>query len=250
MSDYRLLIDLHREGLRQGPGGDAETEQALTLAGLDRQAPLRVADLGCGTGAATLLLARLLPRSRITAVDFLPEFLETLGQRAGHAGLADRITPLARSMDDLPFADAELDVIWSEGAIYNIGFARGVTDWRRYLKPGGILVVSEITWLSNSRPAELQEHWDREYPEIDTAAPRIRILEQQGYALIGYFVLPETCWLEGYYRPLQARFDAFRTRNGNSVAARAVVAAEQQEIRLYETHRTQFSYGMYIARKL
>ncbi len=54
-------------------------------------------------------------------------------------------------MDKLPFGDEEFDIIWSEGAIYNIGFERGVKDWSRYLKVGGLLVVSEITWITASR---------------------------------------------------------------------------------------------------
>lgn len=40
------------------------------------------------------------------------------------------------SMENLPFGDREYDIIWSEGAIYNIGFERGVIDWNRYLKVG------------------------------------------------------------------------------------------------------------------
>jgi hypothetical protein len=44
MDDYRLLIDLHKQGSRQGTGGDVETEQALNLAMVDRAAPLK----GCG----------------------------------------------------------------------------------------------------------------------------------------------------------------------------------------------------------
>lgn len=120
MDDYKLLIDLHKEGYRQGPGGDAETELALNLAMIYRAAPLNIADIGCGTGASTILLARLL-NARITAVDFLQDFLDVLKQRAESTGVADRISPLARSMEDLPFADGELDVIWSEGAIYTLG---------------------------------------------------------------------------------------------------------------------------------
>jgi ubiquinone/menaquinone biosynthesis C-methylase UbiE len=128
MNDYRLLIDLHKQGHRQGPGGDAETERALNLAMVDRNAALKIADIGCGTGASTLLLAQLLRKSHITAVDFLQDFLDVLNKKAESAGVADRISTLARSMDDLPFADEELDVIWSEGAIYNIGFEKGVAD--------------------------------------------------------------------------------------------------------------------------
>ncbi len=246
--EYRLLIDLHKPGYRQGPGGDAETELALNLARIDRAAPLKVADIGCGTGASTLLLARLLD-ARITAVDLLQDFLDVLRERAECAGVADRISTLACSMDSLPFANEELDMIWSEGAIYNIGFARGVAGWRRFLKAGALLVASEITWLTDSRPGELQKHWDREYPEIDSASARIRILEKNGYSPVGYFVLPEHCWLDHYYRPMRARFAEFLKQHGNSEEARAVVAAEQREIELYERYKAHIGYGMYIARK-
>jgi ubiquinone/menaquinone biosynthesis C-methylase UbiE len=250
MDELQLLIDLHKDGRRQGPGGEAETELALALTGVDRRAPLHVADIGCGTGASTLVLARLLERGRVTAVDFLPQFLDLLEERAGQAGMVEKISTLACSMDDLPFADGELDLIWSEGAIYNIGFAAGVKAWKRYLKPGGVLVASEITWLTDSRPAELQAHWDAEYPEIDTAAAKIRILEQSGYAPIGYFVLPEYCWLENYFRPLQERFPVVLARYGDSREAREMVAAEEREIALYEQYKTYFSYGVYIARRV
>jgi ubiquinone/menaquinone biosynthesis C-methylase UbiE len=250
MDDFKLLIDLHKQGHRQGPGGDAETELALNLAMVDRTAPLKIADIGCGTGASTLVLARLLNNARITAVDFLQDFLDVLDEKAGHMGVADRISTLACSMDNLPFDDETLDVIWSEGAIYNIGFEKGVAEWRRYLKAGGLLVVSEITWITDSRPTELQNHWDTEYPEIDVASAKIRILEKHGYSPVGYFVLPEHCWTDQYYRPMQARFGNFLNRNGKSAESRAIVAAEQREIQLYETYKAYISYGMYIARKL
>jgi ubiquinone/menaquinone biosynthesis C-methylase UbiE len=250
MDDYTLLIDLHKQGHRQGPGGDTETELALNIAMIDRNAPLKLADIGCGTGASTLLLARLLKKSHIMAVDFLQDFLDVLNRKAESAGVTERISTLARSMYDLPFADGELDVIWSEGAIYNIGFEKGVKDWRRYLKTDGLLVASEITWISDFRPAEIQTHWDNAYPEINLASAKIRVLEKHGYSPIGYFILPERCWLETYYRPMQARFDDFLCRNGNSKEAREIVAAERNEIRLYERNKAYVSYGVYIARKL
>lgn len=249
MDDLQLLIDLHKHGRRQGPGGEAETEKAIALAGIDRHSPLRIADIGCGTGASAILLARLL-NARVTAVDFLPDFLEVLEAKAVDAGVTDRIATLACSMDELPFAQGEFDVIWSEGAIYNIGFEKGVAEWRPYLKGGGMLVLSEITWLTDRRPPELEDHWLREYPEIDLASAKIRILEKHGYSPAGYFVLPEHCWLDGYYRPMQDGFGDFLNRNGNSPEARAVVAAEQKEIDLYERYKTHFGYGVYIARRL
>lgn len=249
MADFQLLIDLHKSANRQGPGGDAETEMALSLARVDRYQPLKVADIGCGTGAATLVLARLLA-AQITAVDFLPDFLEVLKGRAASSGLAEKITPLCCSMDNLPFVNEEYDVIWSEGAIYNIGFEKGITDWKRYLKVGGILVASEITWTTASRPLKLQKHWEDEYPEIDMASSKMAVLEKNGYSPMGYFILPEYCWLDNYYRPMQNSFQSFLNRNGNSEAANAIVEAEQREIDLYEKYKTHYSYGVYIAKKL
>jgi ubiquinone/menaquinone biosynthesis C-methylase UbiE len=249
MDDFRLLIDLHKEGMRQGPGGDAQTELALELARIDRKAPLKLADIGCGTGASTLLLAKHL-NAQITAVDFLPEFLENLTVRAKQAGVADRISTLACSMDELPFADEELDIIWAEGAIYNIGFEKGVSEWRKFLKTGGVLVASEITWTTDSRPSEIQEHWDAEYPEIDVASSKIMVLEKCGYSPIGYFVLPEDCWLEEYYAPMQSRFEEFLSRRGNSEEAKAIVHAEKKEIDLYRRYKAFYSYGVYIATKI
>jgi len=249
VEQYHLLIDLHRNAHRQGPGGDAETAKALGLALVDRAAPLKIADLGCGTGASTLVLARLL-NAQITAVDIFQDFLDVLEGRAKHLGLSDKITTLACSMDNLPFEDEEYDVIWSEGAIYNIGFENGIQNWDRYLKSEGLLAVSEITWITASRPSELQKHWEGEYPEIDVASSKIGVLEKNGYSPMGYFVLPEHCWLDNYYRPMQDRFNDFLNRNDTSEEARAIVEMEKQEMDLYEKYKDYYSYGVYIARKL
>lgn len=249
MEEYQLLIDLHKRAKRQGPGGDVETKKAIDLAMLDRSAPLKVADIGCGTGSATMLLARSL-NAQITAVDFLPDFIEVLKTKAENEGLTEKINPLVCSMDKLQFANEEFDVIWSEGAIYNMGFENGIKNWKRFLKPGGILVVSEITWTTNDRPSEIQEHWESEYSEIDTASTKMRILENSGYSPVAYFVLPEHCWLDNYYRPMQNSFADFLARNANSENAQEIVEAEKKEIALYKKYKDYYGYGVYVARKL
>ena len=62
-------------------------------------------------------------------------------------------------MDNLPFQNEELDLIWSEGAIYNIGFERGMNEWNKYLKKGGFIAVSEASWFTSERPAEIEDFW-------------------------------------------------------------------------------------------
>ena len=249
MDDYQLLADLHKGAKRQGPGGDLETRKAIHLAMLDPSVPLKIADIGCGTGASTLQLARQL-NARITAIDFLPDFIETLKDHAENEGLTDKINPLACSMENLPFDDGEYDAIWSEGAIYNMGFEKGINNWRRFLKPEGILVVSEITWITGDRPSEIEKYWEAEYPEIATAASKISLLEKSGYSPLAYFVLPEHCWLENYYRPLQHRFKTFLDRHSNHEEAQAIIEAETKEIALYEKYKAYYGYGVYISKKM
>jgi len=118
------------------------------------------------------------------------------------------------------------------------------------LQPGGLLVVSEITWTTSDRPFEIQKYWEAEYPEIDTASSKINILERSGYSPVAYFVLPERCWLENYYRPMQNSFAEFLARHSYSEKAQTIVEAENKEIALYEKYREYYSYGVYVARKL
>lgn len=248
MDELTLLADLHKAGLRQGPGSPDVTRRAMVLAGLDGSRPLEIADIGCGTGAASLELARMLD-ARITAVDFLPSFLDVLRQRAQAQGLG-RIITLEASMDALPFTDASFDVIWSEGAVYNMGFEAGIAAWKRFLKPGGKLVLSEITWTTAARPQTITDYWAAQYPEIDTASAKLAVLERHGYRPEGYFLLPFCCWQEHYYGPLRERFPAFLDRHGHSPQAAAIVAAEEEEMALYQRYGQFYSYGMYVAAKV
>lgn len=244
----QLLTELHVGNERQGPGSTELTLRALELSGLKPDARLRVADIGCGTGASTLVLAKELG-AQVVAVDMLAAFLRQLEERAAAADLTSQITTVEADMESLHFEDESLDAIWSEGAIYNIGFERGVREWRRFLKPGGVLAVSELTWITGIRPAELQEHWDREYPEVATASSKISVLEQNGYTPVGYFVLPESAWMEGYYGPLQAQFGDFLRSNPGDETASFLLEAENAEIALYERNRAFVSYGFYVARR-
>lgn len=246
--NFDLLIDLHRNADYLGPGGEAETLRALALSRLAPASKLAVADLGCGTGASARVLARALD-APILALDRFTPFLEELADRARNENLADRVIPVAGDLGDLPISDACLDLLWAEGSIYNIGFEAGLETWRRVLKPGGVLAVSEINWLGDARPREIEQYWTAEYPEIATVATKLAQLERHGYRIEGWFPLPSHCWLDNYYVPMERRFDDFLERHGRSPDAHAIVDAERAEIALYRRFGTHYSYGFYVARK-
>ena len=248
MTEIELIVDLHKSSERQGPGSEKDTLKALGFMNLPTDQELKVADIGCGSGGQTISLAKNL-NGQITAVDLFPEFLNELNEKSQKLGLTDKIITLEQSMDDLPFKENEFDLIWSEGAIYNIGFENGLIKWKNYLKVGGYLAVSEITWITQSRPKEIEDFWKKEYSEVDIASNKIKQLEKNGYTLIGYFYLSQDSWIENYYKPMEARFETFLKRNNNSELARKVVEDNKAEIDLYQKYKDYYSYGFYIARK-
>jgi len=248
MTELELIIDLHKNSDRQGPGSKKETLKALSFMNLPNDQKLKITDIGCGSGGQTLTLAQKI-NCQITALDLYPEFLHELNEKAERLGLKGKIVTLQKSMEELPFKSKEFDIIWSEGAIYNVGFEKGIKKWKNYLKVDGYLAVSEITWITSSRPKEIEDFWKQEYPEIDTASNKIKILENNGYSLVGYFYLNQDSWIENYYKPMEARFDALLKRHNNSDLACKVVDEYKSEINLYLKYKYYYSYGFYIARR-
>ena len=249
MTELELIVDFYKDAERQGPGSSLETLQALSFMNINKDLKLKIADIGCGSGAQTIPLAQN-TNGQITAVDLFPAFLNKLNSKAKELGLQDRIITLEKSMEELPFDNEEFDIIWSEGAIYNIGFENGIKKWKSYLKTDGYLAVSEISWITNSRPKELEEYWNKEYPEIDTASNKIRILEENGYSPVGYFILSQKSWIENFYKPMEKRFPTFLEKNNNSEMARNIVEQHKGEIRIYQKYKDYYSYGFYIAKKI
>lgn len=248
MNELDLIVDLHKNSYRQGPGSDEETLKALDCLNLSKDEPIKIADLGCGAGRQTITLAQNC-NAEIFAIDIFSDFLEKLNLNSRQLKLDGHIKTINVSMDDLPFENEELDVIWAEGAIYNIGFENGVKKWKKFIKKQGYLAVSEITWITNTRPKEIEDFWMREYPEISNASHKINILEQNGFSLMGYFNLKEESWTQNYYKPLEDDFENFLVRNNNSLLAQKVLQDYKFEMELYKKYKDYYSYGFYIAKK-
>lgn len=249
MNDLDLLIDLHLCNDRLGPGGDDETRRAIELAGVGERGACRIADIGCGTGASSLVLASELDAS-VVAVDAAEPFVGRVRERAAAAGLSNRIEAQVARMEALPFDEGQFDVLWSEAAIYNMGFESGLRAWRHFLRPGGVLAVSELSWTTARRPAAIESYWTREYPGISVVSANVAAMEREGYQPLGVFALPPACWEENYYRPLQAGFAAYLDRHAHADAARDLVRAEEAEMALYREYGEWYGYVFYLGRKV
>lgn len=238
-----IFFEVHRDLPREAPGGDIFTRQAFeSLPPLDGHPA--ILDIGCGPGAQTLVLAQL-SSGDITAIDTHAPFLDCLRQRARDAGVGDRIHPQCISMMALPFPDATFDLIWSEGAIYIIGVEAGLQQWRRYLKPGGYLVFSELVWLHANPPAPVRDFWQSAYPAMQTVGEVGDRCQVQGYCLLDQFVLPAAAW-ENYYQPMEGRIQDLRQVYAQQPDALTVLEQEQQEIDIYRQFSDWYSYAFFV----
>ncbi len=104
----------------------------------------------------------MLTGGTITAVDNHQPFLDTMAAWAVKEGLSRRIRTVCASMDDLPFEKEQFDLIWSEGAIFIIGFENGLKTWKPFVKKGGFMVVSDAAWFDPNPPQELMQWWEKE----------------------------------------------------------------------------------------
>jgi len=246
--DYSLICEYFSSIDRQGPGSDASTLQALSF--MDPLTPkARIADLGCGTGSSAIILAKA-AEAEIVALDLFPDFLDKLIHRASDEGVSDRIHPIVGSMDALPFEEESFDVIWSEGAIYNIGFERGLREWYKYIKPGGYVAISEVSWLTDERPDEIEQFWQDAYAEIDTIGNKVAQIQRCGYRLVAAFVLPDDCWITNYYIPQRQAQEMFLKKYPDCEIAASLVANQRHEAELYSKYKAHYGYVFFIAQKM
>lgn len=177
---------------RQSPGSDADTLAALALVPELPPAP-RVADLACGTGAATLLLAERL-QAPVTAIDQSRLFLAQLAQEATLRGLGDLVSPVLGDMAVPPIAEESLDLLWCEGAAYLLGFDAALVRWRNLLRPGGYAVVSECCWLTKNPSLQARTFWYAAYPAMRTVEENTERAAGAGYSVLATHAVSAECW--------------------------------------------------------
>ena len=239
--------ELHRGLPRQGPGDNASTGRAFRAAGPLPRRPV-VVDVGCGPGMQTLELARLL-HSRVVALGNHAPFLRELTARAVDE-VAELVDPLLGDARQLPFATNTVDLLWSEGAIYIVGFERGLRTWRPALRSDGVVAVSEATWLRTGAPDELRRFWDEGYPAMVGREDNARTAEQCGYRVLDQFTLPADAWWTHYYDPLVDRLREARAHHAGDEAASALVDAEELEIDMFRKYHDYYGYVFYVLKRV
>ena len=234
------LTDLHRGLDRQGPG-DADFSRNI-LEHLPA-VPLkpRIADLGCGSGASALLLAQHY-QSPVRAVDSSSVFIDELKARAKQAGLEHLIMPIHGDMAQLDWSVGSVDLLWSEGAAYNLGFEQALKTWRSLLAHTGIAVISEMSWFTDDVSEPARAYWQNAYPVMGTEAENVARAQRSGFRVLSTQRLPSQAWWVNYYEPLRERMQQLAI----TPMTQSVIRETAEEMRLFEQFSDSYGYTFYV----
>ena len=230
---------------RAGPGSDELTRRAIEMIPYVPESP-RILDIGCGPGMQTIELLRI-TNGTVVALDLLPHMISRVKARAEDAGVSDRLVTIEQDMKEMAFTESSFDVIWSEGAIYNLGFENGLKKVKEFVKPGGYVAVSDAVWLKPDPTPDVVEFW-REYPEIDTVEAKLDVIERIGYEVVGHFVFPHAAWTEQYYDPMEERIAEKAEEWRGIPDAEAVLREARNEISIFRQHFDSFGYAFFVMR--
>src|SRR5262245_53730577 len=227
-----------------GPGSNADTLHVLRL--LPKQGFRLVVDAGCGTGRQTLALAKELG-TPVDAVDSHEPFLSDLLRRAGEAGIGHLVRARRMDMKDIPQVFQGIDLLWSEGAAYNIGFASALATWAPALAPGGFAVVSELSWLKAQAPDAVKDFFRSGYPDMQSAPHNTAVAARAGYKVLATHTLPRHAWVDGYYEVLAPRAQALLDHSDPAV--RDFAAETLREIEAFERSEDSYGYVFYVLQR-
>jgi len=227
-----------------GPGDDNLT--LYVLRSLPQHSFEVVVDAGCGAGRQTLVLASEL-KTLIHAVDSHQPFLDRLKHRAKKKGIAQLVRTHCMDMKDIPTIFPKIDLLWAEGAAYNIGFANTLTTSAKVIKPDGFAVVSELCWLREQVPDAVKEFFRSGYPEMQSVPENIAIAEHAGYKLFNTYRLPKETWVKDYYDILEPR--AKSLVNHSDVAVRDFAVETLKEIETFKISEDSYGYVFYLLQR-
>lgn len=243
-----LFFDVFESLPRQGPGNRACAARALASCG-DLPPSPKVLDLGCGVGGQTLQLAELTSGS-IVAVDSHAPSIERLRAVVAARGLADRIRPMVGDMAEPGLPPASFDLVWSEGALYNIGLKRALGVCHGLLRAGGYLVFTDAVWRKENPPLAVKAIFADDYPTMGRVPDVLAAIDRCGFSLSDHFTLPDEAWWDDFYTPMELRLAQLRGRYADNDEALAVLDQLAREPQMHREYADWYAYEFFVARRV
>lgn len=197
--------------------GAERTQPAIDLANrISMEAPAKAADIGCGPGNSTEVLARRFPGAQIIGIDNSPEMIETV--KRNHPEFDFRFCDAGRDLQLL--GEGTFDVVFSNACIQWIpNHPKLLRDMMSLLRPGGVLAVQ--TPMNENEPIHRiigevvrSEKWAARFP-----APRIfyNLPQEEYFDLLSGLSSDFTLWQTTYFHRLKSHEDIMEWYRGTGL---------------------------------
>lgn len=244
---WKIFFEVYEALPRQGPGNRTSAARALSFCG-DLPPSPKVLDLGCGVGGQTLQLAELTSGS-IVAIDSHAPNIERLKAAVAEHGLSQQVYAMVGDMAHPEQPLESFDLIWSEGALYNIGIANALRICHGLLRPGGYLAFTDAVWRKENPPPEVKASFELDYPTMGWADDVVATIKTCGFEYLGRFTLPDEAWWNDFYTPMQHRIKELRGKYDNDAEALAMLDQLAQEPEMHRRYSDYYAYEFFVVRR-
>jgi len=240
-----IFLEVFEALPRQGPGNRACAARALALC-RDLPPSPAVLDLGCGVGGQTLHLAEL-TSGPIVAIDRHAAAIERLRATVADRSLAHRVRAVVGDIAEPGQPPGSFDLIWSEGAFYNVGIDAALRICHGLLRPGGYLAFTDAVWRTDDPPAEVKASF-ADYPTMGRVADVVAAIARHPFTLVDHFTLPDEAWWEDFYAPMERRITELRGKYAADREALTALDQLAQEPAMHRRYADSYAYEFFVTR--
>jgi ubiquinone/menaquinone biosynthesis C-methylase UbiE len=169
-----------------------------------------ILDVGCGTGVPTIELAKI-SGGYVTGIDLDVSLLDILRKKIIDTELERQLSIINKSIFLMDFPKESFDIIWSEGAVFVIGFEKSIKNWYKFLKPNGFLVLHD---------------------DIKDKNKKLGLVEKYGYKLTAQFDLSFEIWWNDYYSKVEKLVENYKDKYPNDLDLRKEIDSDQNQVNM------------------
>jgi ubiquinone/menaquinone biosynthesis C-methylase UbiE len=179
----------------------------------------KILDMGCGTGVTTIFLAEY-TGGTVYAFDIDSSCISFLKEKIENQNLSDRISADINSVSNLDFETNTFDIILAEGLLNIIGFEKGLSIAKEYLKNNAYFIIHD----------ELKNHIEK-----------TTLINRHSFELIYYSELDENIWWNDYYKCLENQINSC-----NDQTLLELFQSDLNEIEMFKKDSSPFKSVYYI----